>query len=33
MFNKYYSKTDDLPLYATALILYLNRYIKYIKAN
>ena len=32
-FNKYYSKTDNLPFYAIALILYLNYYIKYIKAN
>jgi len=32
-FNKYYSKTDNSPFYAIALILYLNRYIKYIEAN
>ncbi|OCL00777.1 uncharacterized protein K441DRAFT_532052, partial [Cenococcum geophilum 1.58] len=33
IFNKYYSKTDNLPLHTAALILYLSRYIKYIKAN
>ncbi|OCK94252.1 uncharacterized protein K441DRAFT_561832, partial [Cenococcum geophilum 1.58] len=32
-FNKYYSKIDNLPFYAIALIFYPNRYIKYIKAN
>src|SRR6266567_2645140 len=32
-FNKYYSKIDNLPLYITTLILYLNYYIKYIKIN
>ncbi|OCK97299.1 uncharacterized protein K441DRAFT_548772, partial [Cenococcum geophilum 1.58] len=32
-FNKYYSKTNNFPLYAAALILYLNRRIKYIRVN
>ncbi|OCK90948.1 uncharacterized protein K441DRAFT_577192, partial [Cenococcum geophilum 1.58] len=32
-FDKYYSKTDDLPLYVVALIPHPNRRIKYIKAN
>jgi len=30
-FNRYYYKTDNSPLYAAALILYLARYIRYIK--
>jgi len=32
-FNKYYTKMDNCPLYAAALILYLNCYIKYIYIN
>lgn len=32
-FDKYYTKTDDCPLYAAALILHPNRRIKYIHAN
>ncbi|KAJ9667255.1 hypothetical protein H2201_002456 [Coniosporium apollinis] len=32
-FDKYYSKTDDSPIYATALILHPTRHIKYIRAN
>jgi len=31
--DKYYSKTDDSPLYAAALILHPNRRTKYIEAN
>ncbi|OCK94397.1 uncharacterized protein K441DRAFT_561201, partial [Cenococcum geophilum 1.58] len=33
VFNKYYTKIDDCPLYTAALILYPNRRIKYIRAN
>jgi hypothetical protein len=33
IFDKYYSKTDNSPLYAAALILHPNRRTKYIKAN
>jgi hypothetical protein len=33
IFDKYYSKTDDSPLYAAALILHPNRRTKYIEAN
>lgn len=32
-FDKYYSKTDDCPLYAAALILHPSRRTKYIRAN
>ena len=32
-FDKYYSKTDDCPLYAAALILHPSRRAKYIRAN
>jgi hypothetical protein len=32
-FDKYYSKTDDSPLYAAALILHPNRRTRYIEAN
>jgi hypothetical protein len=33
VFDKYYSKTDNSPLYAAALILHPNRRTKYIEAN
>ena len=33
VFNKYYTKTDDTPLYAAALILYPNCHTEYIKTN
>ena len=33
VFDKYYSKTDESPLYAAALILHPNRRTKYIRAN
>lgn len=32
-FDKYYSKSDDSPLYAAALILHPARLIRYIQAN
>jgi hypothetical protein len=33
VFDKYYSKSDDSPLYAAALILHPNRRTRYIRAN